>query len=167
MFLELAIMFVFPTAMVLAGAMDIFTMTIPNRIALGLIAGFVCLVPFAGFGWETIALHVATGVAMLALGVGAFAAGWVGGGDAKLFAAASLWMGPEYIYPFALVTALIGGVLTLALLGLRMLPIPDALSNWSWLARLHEAGRGAPYCTALAAAGLIVYPDTSWVQGLS
>lgn len=167
MFLELAIMFVFPAVMVLAGAMDIFTMTIPNRIALGLVAGFVVLVPFAGFGWETIALHVATGAAMLVLGIGAFAAGWIGGGDAKLFAAASLWMGPEYIYQYALVTALCGGVLTLALLGLRMLPLPEVLSKRSWIARLHDAGRGAPYCTALAAAGLIVYPDTSWVQGLS
>ncbi len=166
MILELAIMFLFPAAMVLAGAMDIFTMTIPNRIALGLVAGFVALVPFAGFGWEVIALHVATGAAMLVLGIGAFAAGWVGGGDAKLFAAASLWMGPEYIYQFSLVTALCGGVLTLVLLGLRMLPLPDMLSKRSWIARLHDAGRGAPYCTALAAAGLIVYPDTSWVQGL-
>jgi prepilin peptidase CpaA len=167
MILELAIMFVFPAAMVLAGAMDIFTMTIPNRIALGLVAGFVCLVPFAGFGWETIALHVAIGAAMLVLGIGAFAAGWVGGGDAKLFAAASLWMGPEYIYQYALISALCGGVLTLAFLGLRMIPLPAALRNRSWVARLHDAGRGVPYCTALAAAGLIVYPDTSWLQGLS
>ncbi|MEE8308233.1 MAG: prepilin peptidase, partial [Gammaproteobacteria bacterium] len=119
MFLELSIMFVFPALMVLAGAMDIFTMTIPNRITIGLVASFVCLVPFAGFGWETIALHVATGAAMLILGIGAFAAGWVGGGDAKLFAAASLWMGPEYIYQYDLVTALFGGVLSLAMLGLR------------------------------------------------
>jgi prepilin peptidase CpaA len=166
MILELAIMFLFPAVMVLAGAMDIFTMTIPNRIALGLVAGFFALVPFAGFGWDVIALHVATGAAMLVLGIGAFAAGWVGGGDAKLFAGASLWMGPEYIYQFSLVAALFGGVLTLVLLGLRMLPLPDALSRSSWIARLHDAGRGAPYCTALAAAGLIVYPDTSWVQGL-
>jgi len=166
MLLELSILFVFPALMVLAGAMDIFTMTIPNRIAIGLVVSFACLAPFAGFGWEMIALHVAIGAAMLVLGIGAFAAGWIGGGDAKLFAAASLWMGPEYIYQYALVTALFGGVLSLAMLGLRMFSLPAVLSNRSWIARLHDAGHGVPYCTALAAAGLIVYPDTSWVQGL-
>lgn len=166
MILELAIMFLFPAVIVLAGAMDIFTMTIPNRIALGLVAGFVVLAPFAGFGWDVIGLHVATGAAMLLLGIGAFAAGWVGGGDAKLFAAASLWMGPENIYQFSLVTAIFGGVLSVGIVSMRMLPLPEILGRQVWIARLHDAGAGAPYCTALAAAGLIVYPNTNWVQGL-
>lgn len=166
MLFELAVMFVFPVLMILAGTMDIFTMTIPNRIAIGLVAGFACLVPFSGFGWETVALHVATGVAMLVIGIGLFAAGWIGGGDAKVFAAASLWMGHEYVYQFALVTAICGGALTLLMLGLRNFPLPAGLAGQKWLARLHEAGRGVPYGVAISAGALIVYPDTGWVQGL-
>lgn len=167
MLVEFAIMLVFPALMLIAGTMDLFTMTISNRIVLGVVAAFVCLVPFAGFGWESIALHVATGTAVLVLGIALFAAGWIGGGDAKLLAAASLWMGYENIYQYALITALCGGVLTLIIVGLRMLPLPAVLSGQGWIARLHEAGRGVPYGIALAAAGLIVYPHTAWVQGLA
>ena len=166
MLLELAIMFLLPVVMVFAGALDIFTMTISNRISIGLIAGFVCLAPFAGFGWETIALHFVTGAVMLVLGIGAFAAGWIGGGDAKLFAAASLWMGHEHIYEYALVSSILGGVLTLALLALRRFPLPAGLAGQAWIARLHDAGQGVPYGVALAIAVLIVYPHTSWVEGL-
>ena len=166
MLLELAIMFVFPAVMVLAGAMDLFTMTIPNRITLILVAGFAVLAPLAGFGWETVALHVAAGAAMLVVGIALFAAGWIGGGDAKLFAAASLWMGYGYVYQFAMVTALCGGALTLLMLGLRMFPLPAALNGQNWIARLHDAGRGVPYGVAVSAAGLIVYPHTSWIQAI-
>jgi prepilin peptidase CpaA len=153
MLLELAIMFVFPAVMVLAGAMDLFTMTIPNRITLILVAGFAVLAPLAGFGWETVALHVAAGAAMLVVGI-------------ALFAAASLWMGYGYVYQFAMVTALCGGALTLLMLGLRMFPLPAALNGQNWIARLHDAGRGVPYGVAVSAAGLIVYPHTSWIQAI-
>lgn len=163
---ELAIMFLLPAVMVFAGALDLFTMMIPNRISIGLVVGFICLAPFAGFGWETIALHFVTGAVMLALGIAAFAAGWVGGGDAKLFAAASLWMGHEYIYEYVLVTSIFGGVLTLALLVMRRTPLPAGLAGQGWITRLHDAGHGIPYGVALALAVLVVYPHTNWLQGL-
>lgn len=164
MVLELAIMLVFPALMILAAVMDVFTMTIPNRIALGLAAGFAFLAPFSVFGWETIALHAAVGAAVLVIGVGLFAAGWVGGGDVKIFAATSLWMGPEHLYQFALATAICGGVLTLFMLGLRSFPLPAGLVGQKWLARLHEAGGGVPYGVAISAGALIVYPYTGWVS---
>ena len=167
MLLDLAIMFVFPALMVFAGATDLFTLTIPNRISLGLVAGFVCLVPFAGIGWEAIALHFATGLAMLIICVGLFAMGWIGGGDAKLFAAASLWMGYENLYEYTLITAVFGGVLTLAMLGLRMFPLPAGLADQGWIARLHDNGHGVPYGLALAAASLVIYPKIDWIQGLN
>lgn len=166
MFLELAIMFVFPALMVFAGATDLFTLMIPNRVSLGLVAGFVLLAPFAGLGWEAIALHFALGLVMLVICIGIFAMGWIGGGDAKLFAAASLWMGHEYIYEYALITAIFGGVLTVGMLILRMYPLPVGLRSQMWISRLHDAGRGVPYGIALAAAGLLVYPKMNWIQGL-
>lgn len=163
---ELAVMLVFPALMIFAGATDLFTLTIPNRISLALVAGFVCLIPFAGIGWEGIAMHVATGMAMLVICIGLFAMGWIGGGDAKLFAAASLWMGYENLYEYTLMTAVFGGILTLAMLGLRMFPLPAGLAAQGWIARLHDNGRGVPYGLALAAAGLVVYPKLNWIQGL-
>ncbi|GBE44815.1 MAG TPA: peptidase [Rhizobiales bacterium] len=166
MLVELGIIFLLPAVMVFAGALDLFTMTISNRISIGLVAGFVLLAPFAGFGWETIALHFVTGAAMLVLGIAAFAAGWIGGGDAKLFAAASLWMGHEYLYEYALVTSIFGGVLTLGLLLARRMPLPAGLAGQTWIARLHDAGQGVPYGVAMALAVLVVYPQTRWLQGL-
>lgn len=163
---ELVIMLAFPALMLVAGVTDLFTLTIPNRITLALVAGFVCLVPFAGIGWEAIAMHFATGLAMLVICIGIFAMGWIGGGDAKLFAAASLWIGYENLYEYTLITAIFGGILTLAILFLRKYPLPDWLASQVWIARLHDAGRGVPYGVALAAASLVVYPKMNWIQGL-
>lgn len=166
MIVELGIVFLFPAVMIFAGALDIFTMTIPNRISIGLVAGFIVLAPFAGFGWETIALHFVTGALMLVLGIAAFAAGWIGGGDAKLFAAASLWMGYENIYDYVLLSSILGGVLTLGFLVMRRYPLPSRLAGQPWIARLHDAAHGVPYGVALSAAVLIIYPNTSWLEGL-
>ena len=39
--------------------------------------------------------------------------GWVGGGDAKLFAAMLLWLGWDALYDYVILACLLGGVLTL------------------------------------------------------
>lgn len=163
---ELAITFVFPALMVFAGAMDLFTMTIPNRVPLALVAVFACLAPFTGLGWEALALHVCVAVAMLVIGIGMFAAGWMGGGDAKLLAAAALWIGPHHIYEYTMIAALCGGAITLIMLFMRTVPLPAGLAGREWMARLHDAGRGVPYGVALAAGGILIYPYMEWVQQL-
>jgi prepilin peptidase CpaA len=160
------LLLVFPAAMALAAATDLFTMTVPNRIALVLVVGFLLLAPMIGMSWNDLGLHVAMGVLGLALGFCLFAFGWVGGGDAKLFAATCLWLGPELLFTYAVFAALLGGALTLALLFLRAVPLPAPLVNQGWLVRLHNAKEGVPYGIALAAAGLIVYPQTPFMAAL-
>ena len=167
MILEWLLLLVFPALMIFAGAYDLFTMTIPNKISLALLVAFACLAPFAGLGLEGIGLHVAVSAAMLALTIGMFAMGWIGGGDAKIFAAAALWMGPAHIFDYAIAAAICGGALTIAILALRRLPLPAVLLRQSWLSRLHDAGRGVPYGIALSAAALIIYPHTIWLQAAS
>lgn len=166
MLLEWAVLIVFPAAMAYAAASDLLTMTIPNRISLALVLAFVVLAPVAGFGVAALALHLAVGLAALCLGFGLFAAGWIGGGDAKLFAATALWMGPGHMLDYTLVAAILGGALTLAIVVLRVLPLPAGLVRQGWLARLHDAGEGVPYGIALAAAALLVYPETSWMTAI-
>lgn len=160
------LLMVFPAAMALAAATDLFTMTVPNRIALALVAGFFLLAPMIGMGWSDVGLHVAMGLLGLGVAFCLFAFGWVGGGDAKLFAATCLWLGPELLFTYAVFAALLGGALTLGLLVLRGVPLPAPLASQGWLVRLHSAEEGVPYGIALAAAGLIVYPQTPFMAAL-
>lgn len=166
MIIDFLIITIFPVAMALAAATDLFTMTIPNRIALLLVAGFAVLAPLVGLGLTEIGLHVAVATAALILTFAMFSLGWIGGGDAKLFAATCLWLGPASILVYGVYAALIGGALTLLILFLRSVPLPAALNSQGWLARLHSPQGGVPYGIALAAAGLLVYPDTPFMAAL-
>lgn len=74
---------------------------IPNGAVLLLAGGFVLACLLRG---ETARLvpHLLLAGAAFALLLGAFAAGLVGGGDAKLLTAAILWVGPEGAFVYAL-----------------------------------------------------------------
>jgi prepilin peptidase CpaA len=163
---DLLILTIFPGAMAFAAATDLFTMTVPNRLALALAAGFFVVAPLVGLGWTDIGLHVALAAAALAVTFALFSFGWIGGGDAKLFAGTCLWLGPGAILAYSVYGALLGGALTLALLAWRNLPLPLMLTSQGWLARLHDQKQGVPYGIALAAAGLLVYPDTPFMAAL-
>lgn len=163
MITNLLIITIFPAAMALAAAMDLLTMTVPNRIALLLVGGFAVLAPLVGLGWAEIGLHVALAAAALIVTFAMFSFGWIGGGDAKLFAATCLWLGPALILDYAVYAALIGGALTLMILALRSMPLPAVLNSQGWIARLHSPKTGVPYGIALAAAGLLVYPESPFM----
>ena len=61
---------------------------------------------------------------------------------------------------YAMLAAVDGGILTIAILSLRTLPLPAFALGWSWLTRLHDRKTGVPYGIALAAAALTVFPTT-------
>src|SRR5262249_44536382 len=150
-------MLLFPAAMAFAASSDLLTMTISNRISLILIAGFGVLAVASGMSSMDMLLHTAAAILVLALAFGFFARGWIGGGDAKLAAASTLWLGFEHLMDYMLYASLFGGALTLLLLQLRMMPLPAALAQQEWAQRLHRKGGGVPYGIALAAAALVVY----------
>lgn len=58
------------------------------------------------------------------------------------------------------------GALTLLLIFWRGLPLPLLLTSQGWLMRLHDSKTGIPYGIALAAAGLLVYPNTPFMGAL-
>jgi prepilin peptidase CpaA len=163
---DLLLLTIFPAAMALAAAIDLFTFTVPNRIAIALVAGFLVLAPMVGFGWPEFGLHALIGLGALVLGFAFFAFGWIGGGDAKLFAATALWLGPEALLTYGLITAMMGGALTLALVFWRNVPLPATLTAQGWLVRLHDTKEGVPYGIALAMGGLLVYPETPFMAAL-
>jgi len=163
---NLLIITVFPLAMALAAATDLFSMTVPNWISLLLVAGFAVLAPLVGLGWSDVGLHVALAAAALVITFAMFSFGWIGGGDAKLFAATCLWLGPQAILIYSIYAAVIGGALTMLILFLRQVPLPAVLNSQGWLVRLHSPKEGVPYGIALAVAGLLVYPSTPFMAAL-
>jgi prepilin peptidase CpaA len=92
--------------------------------------------------------------------------GWVGGGDAKVAAAAALWFGFGHLLNYLLYASLFGGVLTIVLLQMRQWPLPYALTGQTWLLRLHAKETGIPYGIALAIGALMIYPETDWVKAV-
>jgi prepilin peptidase CpaA len=94
----------------------------------------------------------------LAVGFGLFAFGIIGGGDAKLFAAVALMFGYDDLLGYTVFALLLGGALTLVILVLRQVPLPEVLARESWIARLHAPDSGVPYGVALAAGAYLLLP---------
>jgi prepilin peptidase CpaA len=109
-------------------------------------------------------MQAAVGVAALAVGMGMFAAGWIGGGDAKLFAASALWIGWPATMSFLGVTGLAGGALAVSLLGLRSAYLrPYMPTGPAWFARLVEPGQNVPYGVAIAVGALVAFPTSAMI----
>jgi prepilin peptidase CpaA len=160
--IEYPLLLVFPIAMAFAGAMDLLTMTIPNRVSLALIVGFLLAALATGMPWTSFLWHVAAGASVLIVAFLMFARGWIGGGDAKLLAAAALWLGFEHLLAYSVLVSVLGGGLAIAILTYRTLVPPLWVSRPAWAVRLHDRKSGMPYGLALAAAALWIYPSTAW-----
>ena len=155
------LLLVFPAAMAYAAASDLLTMRISNSVSLSLVAAFLVVALIAGMPAPDVLLHLAVGAALLVAGMLLFSLNLVGGGDAKLLAAAALWIGYDQLMPFLLCVTIFGGALALVLLAYRRLPAA-ALPLPTWAVRLHTAGEGMPYGIAIAAGALAIYPLTNW-----
>ena len=147
----------FALLLLLAAWQDWRTMQIADGISLGIIVVFalwaLTAIAAGTFSLIDVAWALACAVAMFGLGALAFAAGAMGGGDVKLAAAASLFAGPALILDFVTVTALVGGLLGLAILaGARIGPVASA-GACTVRARLRG---NLPYGPAIAAGGLWV-----------
>jgi prepilin peptidase CpaA len=166
MILDIARLLLFPALMAFAAASDLFTMTISNRVSLALLGGFLGLAVFSGMGLHDILVHVGAGAAVLAVAFACFAFGWIGGGDAKIAAAAALWFGFAHLLDYLVYASLFGGALTLALLQFRQWPLPYSLGGQPWLLKLHAKDTGIPYGIALAIGALMIYPETDWIKAV-
>ncbi len=156
----------FPAMMAFAASSDLLTMTIANRVSLVLVGGFLILAVLCGLSGADIASHFGAAGAVLAVAFVCFAFGWIGGGDAKLAAATALWLGFGHLFDYLVYASILGGALTLAIVQFRSLPMPHVLAGREWAERLHRHGGGVPYGIALAAAALVVYPQTEWMTAL-
>jgi prepilin peptidase CpaA len=157
---ELLVLIVLPALLAAAAGWDIASFTIPNFLQLALIGAFLVFVLATGMTPAVIGAHLLAGFLGLVVGFTLFALGYVGGGDAKLFACVLLWLGFRNLVDYTLVATALGGFLTLAIMGLRQMPLPAAFTAQPWIVRLHNAGAGIPYGVALAAGAFVILPQT-------
>lgn len=156
---------IFPVLLIWAALEDVTTFTISNRLNAILAGAFFFAAPLAGASIGLIGVNLAVGLAGLTIGMGMFALGWIGGGDAKLLAAASLWLGWPAMTTFLLATTLAGGALALLLLGMRaQLVRAHTPVLAGWMDRLTTPGAPAPYGVAIACGALFAFPVCSLAQ---
>ena len=161
------LLIIFPALMAFVAASDLLTMRISNRLVLISAAAFPILALIAGMPLELIGLHIGSGLAILAVTFGLFAAGWIGGGDAKIAAVIAMWMGFGLVLPFLLYASVLGGVLTLVIIIGRRYMLPAPLLQVGWIYKLHSPKTGIPYGIALAGAAMLLYPTTFIFQALA
>jgi prepilin peptidase CpaA len=153
--LHAACLALFAVLLIGAAVQDLRTMHIANGFPLAIVALFAL---FAAAGWasgrlpiSSIGVAVAGAALIFAVGLAAFAAGVLGGGDVKLLAAVGLFAGPARLVDFLAITALAGGALGIAVLAGAPIGQSAGADGATWRARLR--GR-LPYGPAIAAGGL-------------
>ena len=156
--LQIVCLIAFALLLLAAARQDLRTLHIADALSVAIVCVFLVwasiglvqhTLSLAGLG-----LAVACAVGMFAAGAAAFALGSLGGGDVKLLVAASLFAGPALLLDFVMVTALAGGLLSLAVLaGAPIGPATAAGSAGEATVRSRLRG-GLPYGPAIAAGGL-------------
>lgn len=159
---------IFPALVIVAALKDATSYTIPNWISLALIAAFPPAALAMGLPLPQLGLHLGIGALGLVMGMAMFAAGWIGGGDAKVFAAAALWLGWPAAGLYAVATGAGGGALAVGLLALRSAYVrPYVVTGPAWFARLAEPGENVPYGVAIAAGALIAFPASPFMKAFA
>ena len=112
-------------------------------VALGALLGVAIDGPAVAL-WQNLLLFA------LVLGIGTllFARGWMGGGDVKLLAACALWFDLGQGWKMLVAVAIAGGLESLLVMLLRLLPWPEP-----WRCRIVwlQRGEALPYGVAIAA----------------
>ena len=166
--LQAAILLAFPALVIVAAIKDLTSYTIPNWIPLAMVVLFPFAASVCGLSPMAIGLCLATGAVGLVAGMAMFAFRWIGGGDAKLFAAAALWLGLTPSLTYLFYTALAGGLLAVSLLGLRSARVRAVMPAMpGWFERLATPGANVPYGVAIAVGALAAFPLSGVMSALA
>lgn len=161
---EALIFVVFPFCMLFAIISDTLSMTIANRVPLILGATFLVVAAITGMDMVTFGWHLAAGMSVLVVTFILFAIGGMGGGDAKLLAATSLWMGMNLsLLEYLAGSAVLGGILTIAILSFRASPLSMIAGHNMFLRNFTASAKGVPYAIALGVGGLMAFSNSPLV----
>lgn len=151
---------VFPAALLIAAANDLYEHLIPNWTSALLAAAYFVAAFGLGAPTEQIVEGAVIGAVAFAVCFSMFAFKLFGGGDAKLLAATTPWVGLAGLAPFVFNMAVAGGVFVLVLIAFRKAPALPIYAQAPWLMRLHQRPKDMPYGVAIAAGGLMTFSQT-------
>lgn len=141
-------------------------MRIPNWLTLLIAVTFFPMALLTGMPWGVIGVHVAVGVAMFFVGFVCFALRVFGGGDAKLLAAAGLWMGWPDLIPFLVMTAFAGGALALCIFIWSMINMNSEIKDGSISKYFGSIKPNVPYGYAFAIGAILAFPESWWMPAV-
>lgn len=149
------VMVLYAAPLMVAALWDVATFRIPNMLNLVFLALFpiAALLSPQSLAWLW---HFTAFGIVLAAGFVLFSLRLLGGGDVKMLAVAALWVGWDLMLEFMIWVGIFGGVLSLALLVLRMQPLQALYVHLGGAPRLLRPKADVPYGVAIAAGGLMV-----------
>jgi prepilin peptidase CpaA len=154
---------VLPFLLVLAAIFDCFTLKIPNWLTALIALSFFPVALIMGLPAADYLWHVGIAIVTLTVGFALYAANLFGGGDAKMIAASALWFSWPALLPFLVYTALAGGVLAFIMLLWSKLRVDQEIRGHTWVAKVDAIKLNVPYGIAIAAGGILAYPQTWWM----
>ena len=154
----------FPILVVAAAISDFLTLRIPNWLNAIIVLAFFPMALASGMSGEAILWHCLAGIVVLVVGFGLFSSGFIGGCDAKLLAAAALWIGWAHLPPFLVFTALAGGVLVILMKAWQLLQVEGEVHEVGWAKRLFGFKMDLPYGVAIAAGTILAFPGSWWMS---
>jgi prepilin peptidase CpaA len=153
----------FPFLMIVAGTGDALSMRIPNWLTIAIAILFFPMALLTGMPIGMFGIHIAVGVAMFVAGFVLFSLRLFGGGDAKLLAAAGLWLGWPDLLPFLVMTAFAGGVLAMCVGVWSLINATSEIHDGSIFRRLGKIKPNVPYGYAFAIGAILAYPQSWWM----
>lgn len=156
--LQFAALIAFAALMLLAAFEDLRRLMIPNALTLSLCVLWP-LYALTSPSLFSIAGSLICGLAVFLAGALAFSRGFLGGGDVKLLAVATLWAGPVGTPPLLVLTGVLGGMLALFLLmppGAQIAALARTKLGPADVQANAGTATPVPYGIAIAAAAMIV-----------
>ena len=149
---EIALFIAYGGLLAAAVASDVAALRIPNFVPLALALLFLpaALLSPGPVDWLS---HLGAAAIALAVGIGLFAWGKLGGGDVKLIAAVALWHGLRLLPALVLLIGIIGGIAAILVLVLRWAGVGRFLAARGADLVALRTGADIPYALAIAGAG--------------
>ena len=155
--LSIFIILSFSVLILSAAINDLLHFEIPNIFPILIVSLFFISSVISNWNWWYVIYNLLTASVVLIICFLLFVKSYIGGGDAKLFAAISIWSGLDGLYEFIMVIAFSGGFLAVFLIIFRKLTVPPNLKRIDWINQLHSYNNQVPYGLAIAFGALITF----------